>query len=1029
MKLQLFLDNEEVELKGTETFPLNQTYENLYNPSDIIVEYSKSINIPVTSRNNRILGNSYRLDRAIISGGDKNIGIYLDPSKRIPIKLIYNNSILLDGYAKFVSATSSPKEDYYTLNLFGVLGDIFQKLKKVVPPNTQLDEELGEEYILNDYSKDYEGNEIMYDSSFVSESWSYDYRDLDDPAEKNVAICHIYGAAPSYCGYYADFDPKRVQISEDGSSKISDELSDSWKIKYCSQKGYDFNKLTDAQKEEVEEKVDALDPEGFVGDGLYDYQIGDYRSYRQRPFIYFNKLMYMFRKKITEISDYKLELDQNWFNANNPYWAHMCYMFDFLQKEGQPERTGEAFDGAAGSVVRLWQDSSADTLFTTTTTKLKGTTTGSTLILDPFTIAVDMKTEKPIQEDSRYVDGIKIKLRDQVGIKVSVTVGDSTQYVFASLHPYDQQISNILYPSGPGTLTEDNYVQIKDAPDNLVEGCKNNPTKDECFFRIDMPSLSFTSRVNPGNTVTIQVDYANWRRTQPYGSSFYSAMDSNENAIIPIAVYHGYSEPVSGFKGYITPYVLPATCKIHWNNLPVGLKTFHTQETPLFDIILEYTKMFGLVWDVDYPTKTIKLQRRESMFKNYKIIDWGSKLDKSQSFVVEPIAFPTQYVKFGYDDVDGYRYSSYKTETGYNYGEKILKTNYNFNTGTSDVFEGIKPGMSSNRNYVSYYDCLHWDLEPPLVAKTDFIPRLEISNEENTSTIDACRWCMRSPNVGDTDTNKLCFITDDTTLQITSGESYYIDPRAIQAGYLPGIYHYGLPVFTQVWQDPITILDTYGLHYSCLFNTPRIDYTKDQLFSKASDKTIYNLFWKNYINERYNIQNKKITAFFHLSAVDYDQFTFKNLVRLDNQLFMVNKIIDFDPTTNKSTKCELIQITNMDNYTKPIEEFKPIVYGGDSLVMENGKYVIYHEDGYFGFSIYVRCHPEPDIELNITYTDGSYNWDPIVIEDIEGGYGDNITYVGIGGYLGDYGIRDAEFEIVIRSGENETVLPFSVMMK
>ena len=56
MKLQLFVEDQELDLTGTETFPLNKTFDNLNNPTDIIVEYSKSINVPITLNNNRILG-------------------------------------------------------------------------------------------------------------------------------------------------------------------------------------------------------------------------------------------------------------------------------------------------------------------------------------------------------------------------------------------------------------------------------------------------------------------------------------------------------------------------------------------------------------------------------------------------------------------------------------------------------------------------------------------------------------------------------------------------------------------------------------------------------------------------------------------------------------------------------------------------------------------------------------------------------------------------------------------------------------
>jgi hypothetical protein len=85
--IQLFLENQEVELTDKVSFPLNKSFENLWNPTDIIVEYSKSINIPASKFNNQIMANAYRLDRQF-NGADSatNIGMYLNPLKRIPMK-------------------------------------------------------------------------------------------------------------------------------------------------------------------------------------------------------------------------------------------------------------------------------------------------------------------------------------------------------------------------------------------------------------------------------------------------------------------------------------------------------------------------------------------------------------------------------------------------------------------------------------------------------------------------------------------------------------------------------------------------------------------------------------------------------------------------------------------------------------------------------------------------------------------------------------------------------------------------------
>lgn len=42
----------------------------------------------------------------------------------------------------------------------------------------------------------------------------------------------------------------------------------------------------------------------------------------------------MFQETFPKITDYKLKLDSDWFNVNNPYWYRLCYMLDYIKMEG-----------------------------------------------------------------------------------------------------------------------------------------------------------------------------------------------------------------------------------------------------------------------------------------------------------------------------------------------------------------------------------------------------------------------------------------------------------------------------------------------------------------------------------------------------------------------------------------------------------------------------------------------------------------------------------------------------------------------
>lgn len=1003
MKLQLFLDNQEIDLNGTEVFPVNKTYENLENPMDIVSEYSKSINIPISINNNKILANSYRLDREIVYNPEvvTNLGLYFDPNKRIPMRLVYNNDVILDGYAKYVSSTVSTKDKYYTLTLFGVLGDIFLKLKKVVVSKDRLttdqleEEDGGLKYVLNDYRLGTGGEETKFDMFFVDECWNY-VKDYDigplDPSLKYYprGVKYIYGAAPTYGGYYSDFDSTRVQISKTESSPISECLRSQWKSRYFANNNITSPNST--QKENAETFVDNLDPDEVVGSGMKNYQMKDYRAYKQRPFIYFNKLLYMFQNKISEISDYKLVLDENWFNISNPYWARLCYMFDFLQQEGQTEVISKpCFDAKETSLKSLTGENSKVTVEHQIQTAVYSSTTDNALVVQPFTIGLDLKLDKNITSNDRRIYPVHT-----TSWEITIRCGNDTHIFYASTLPF----KNIDGSSWPYSTypTENNFLTITEGVRmNDPFGYKYNPYKDEWCAYINIPQLTFTGDFGGlmgdfwGKIVPLTI---NIKTANKYAKGSYIGFKSYGESVFQVDT-HAWpqggtrnfinitSGTITNYRGTYNVSVSGGECQQYWNDAVIGLHTFYKKDEPLFDVILQYTKMFGLKWDVDYINKEIRLARRETLFKDYTIENWDDKLDKSQQVVIEPVVFPNKYIKFCYGESDGYRYKTYREKYGSGYGDKIVSTLYDFNSDDKPIIQDVAPTIASNRSFVSYEQWLNWNCLSSITPMRDITAKIECADEDDESSIDVGCWCLRTLNREGAD--ELYYITNDSDLMIADGKSYYYDYRALENGlidsslYLP---RYNLPLFSPVWKNTADGLPDYNKSYSCLFNTPQVDYTTDRMFENAKGNTIYEVCWEKFINERYNSQNKKMTAFFNLTIPDYNRFKFNKFVNVDNQLFMVNKIVDFEPTKNNSTKCELIQISDISAYTTPRDVFKEIEIETNANLID-GVYTLQTKNNTGTLYLHIRSFPIG--EVRIINTKNGY----AAIEDIEG---DNENY-------------------------------------
>lgn len=94
-------------------------------------------------------------------------------------------------------------------------------------------------------------------------------------------------------------------------------------------------------------------------------------------------------------------------------------------------------------------------------------------------------------------------------------------------------------------------------------------------------------------------------------------------------------------------------------------------------------------------------------------------------------------------------------------------------------------------------------------------------------------------------------------------------------------------------------------------------------FTDTTNNLFY-LYWQNQMTELSDKNARIITAYFYLTAYDISQFRFSDLIwfKYDNSegYYRINKIYDYDPVNNFTTKVELIKATN---YNIPLGEYIP----------------------------------------------------------------------------------------------------------
>lgn len=931
MNIQLLLDNKIMELDDTVSVPLNKRFSNLDKPTDIFVDYTKSISIPATAHNNKVLGNAYRLDKQY-SSGDVGLGLEMNPLNRIPAKLLYNGEILFDGYAKYVSSTQKNGVIHYNLNLFGAVGDVFQSLMSIVLDSNKLSEEQkaepdgGAKYILDDKMYD----TPVIDRRVVKECWEYDR----DPLSGSNYFTEVIGFAPAYRGFYDKFESNSIvglgwRTILDGPiptepEAIEDALRKKWKRNIMN---YDSS-YTD---EKAQARADAIDVKALIGDGVNEHSIRQFRSYEQKPYIYFCKLMKMYQNKCKELTGYELKLDSQWFNANNPYWTRLCYMFDYLSGRGVNEDLTTPFSGySAGTYTSKFSRTVSYTNFSNEVLQ------SGKIALQPFEIVLENKKyatttgmdADPLWSGKGEIYDSVVMLSDSSYVTVDITFDNNSHNTRTFKYYAANNKTNVTAPSG-----YDKFIGIS----NTTEIDKEAKTLTG-YSAIKIPAITISSYNTDGLNMTIKVSL--------FGEDGKELLYRHR---IPIkgATRYSYFSPIVGNSDY--KVILPNTnFYSNWRlNTTVQLKNLYTKDEPLFKVILEYTKMFGLVWKPDYINKTVTITTKQSYFKDYEIVDWTNKFDGTKECSIEPVSFSTKYIDFDYKDVNGYRYTDYRAKYGINYGGKHIKTRYEFNNESTEMIDGVNPSSVSTKTFIPFQTLVNWNTFDKLEQVKSPFPFIDCENEDQKAAIQMSNWYFRGPNMDVSDYN--FYISDASPIEKEDGKYFwYYNGCAESLGIADRITT--MPTFSVVY-DTTSEFNQNGRTVGCIMNCPNEDFTDDKSVSSAINDYVYDICWRDYINERYDSNNKKVTAYFKLSILDYNQFNFNKLVKFNNQLFVVNKIFDFDPTNDESTKVELIQVSNIDGYTNTNKLF-PVVSTNVQVWRGQGG------DG--SMHLYVNAYPRPD---------------------------------------------------------------------
>lgn len=893
-KVDIYLENRKLDIDDID-LALTYSFSDLSNPTSVTGDYSKTITIKGNQTNNEIFGQIWRFDRTILDSETSNIGVNFNPSKRVDCKIYINGGIFKSGYVKLNSIKMSKGDISYDITFYSDLCSVLHALK---------DKKL--------IDLDYPNNlEHIINRNTIIDLWNNEH-ELSDSM--------TYVMANN--GLYDKFESNKILTYTNSNYKIVDTPSQI-NIDECAK--------------------------------------GEYRSYYQRPALKVDNLLNKIVDSYNQENDNKIELGKEFFNSSNPYYASSVITLPQLNIE-------EKTNVYKGFISKDWQrvessykinlGSSAEGLSSTpyhvpadkphiTLDNLEPYTVGDSTIFDD-TQVIDMTT---LGGSSEFI--VEFLLEAILTLNGTIDAGVKVEY-YRSHYPtfgIDVQLwengelvehMQPFYYDINGKKNYDSSVSL-DYNDGyaLCAGGRDGESWAPCYY-----TNRFTGY---GNSKILQELPVHFK------SSYTPKTGQYEIRIYPYMIqigddvwgYYYLNEEYYGFLGTksieinIHPFKRPTSdadniLKLYPANGINGQNPFTgvdftvnnneeitsdsrvvkndllDGETTQGDILIDYCKMFGLIFDTE--GNKVRITNKNTFFNNYQIIDWNDKIDYSKDINIIPLSFDSKYLLLQYKDNESYYSKYYKNKYNQEYGIARINTNYEFNSEDKNLIEGTFDGtimskeatrMLIGNDYIFRLDekilpayfTLDNNERNPISTSFNLLFNNGIKNINNPIWVSDSSVIMENENIGGGDACWLDLTNTTITNNFATQISYY-------------------PQFSTLSND--------GL-YSWSFGYPRENYAGWSPSEYPEFSTIYSNFWKNYISEIYNVDNKIVKCYVKLTPNDMCQFSFRNFIKAFGCLWHVNKINNYNPLSDAPTEVEMIKVTNIDAYVKGQTQF-PIFY-------------------------------------------------------------------------------------------------------
>lgn len=911
--ISIYIDGQEADMKEPMELHLTYAHQDLHNPTVVKNGFSKTIVFDGTPNNNRIFGCFGNMDRIIVTEEGKNSGAYYNPSRKVDVVIMRNYEIIDRGYLKLDSVKKIGKKLEYHTTFYSGLGQFLYNLQY---------RDDGEQMKLSDLDYGYELN-MNINKDVVKGAWQHI---TEMKQNSSTEIYNHINFAPCYNGIPEDFSADKVAINV--SSFTSDE--DLYNSFLKSKDGYG---LVDGWLiAELEKEYD-------------EWQVGDLRSYLQRPVVRFKDIIGACCNPINN-GGYTVELDEEFFSENNPYyedaWMTLPLVTEMDTKISM-EGVSITDDGTGKFAINglITGD-----VFSTTLKYFLGSNANVTVQSNGY--------------GSSLTTGVYTFNRDTPLISANMAI-------YSQLVVYDANGnvvggSNVVsctrkYGKVPSNFTYD--LEYKSSITE-VSGMFYYEGSDNCRYRF-WDDIELGSYIG-GDKPMFQLELKDIQYTSGMYLKFVT-----KTAIIDNGTVTGYGGKLFWSEGYDAYPAEPKLFESWHMGEPVKTKKqwvvtkdtlLNSEHTPC-DYFLSYLKMFNLhIWSDNVEKKVYVKQRKNYFVDN--IINIDGLVDRDSDIEIKPIIYDAKWYNFNTEfDSDSILNKTYKDNYGFDYGIQKINTNYNFDSSSKDLLENsVFKNCICQRAKSKYYISLRYSqansaYDVPSFYLDGFNTYLfngEGDTVEGTKitpkTADISRdwWTekyydfMPKPEFRDKDgkgidgANVLLFYNGRTLMKDVSGNTlnFYITDDIPQFEKLNEgepcwiwTYNWQLATDTTIGGNPyygdgympcfsryLTNENSWVTH-SWDFGTPKEIYVPDYNIDNSSD--IYTQYWKNYIQDEFDMNTREVDLkVLLLNKVNPDYL--QNFVYFDGCIWKIMEITDYNPCSQETTKVKLVKVQDKNNY-------------------------------------------------------------------------------------------------------------------